>query len=196
MDTVSLYEACGGLLRGHFLLSSGQHSDTYMQSELIFMHPDIASEMIIPLAHKVSEINFTTIASPAIGGIRFGYELARQLHKKAIFTERADGIMQLRRGFTLAPGEPVLIAEDVLTTGKSTKECIDAITAFGAEAVAVVSIIDRRIGASDDGFFEHPPLKLPYYSLAKIEVNTWPSEDCPLCKNGTAIFKPGSRLKL
>ena len=184
---IDTYIRMEGLLKGHFLLSSGLHSDTYLQSERVMMYPSVAAQIVFPLTDKLRDID-AVIASPAIGGIRFGYELARQLNKCAIFTERVDGVMTLRRGFNIASGERVIVAEDVVTTGKSTKECIDAIVNCGGEVVAVVSIIDRSGGSVK--------FDVPFFSLAKIEVQSWNSEECPLCKAGGKPVKPGSRKEI
>lgn len=184
-EIIKIYEDCGALLKGHFLLSSGLHSDAYLQSELIMQHPKIAARAIGGLKDILKNIDFTTVVSPAIGGIRFGYELASQLDKRTVFTERIDGVMVFRRGFSLNKGERVIVAEDVVTTGKSTKECIKAIEDAGAAAAGVVSIIDRSGGNADFG--------APFYSLAKVQVNSYSQEDCPLCKKGLECVKPGSR---
>lgn len=184
-NIIERYEELGGLLKGHFLLSSGLHSDKYLQSEKVLMYPDIACEIVAPLAEKLSGLEFDSVVSPAIGGIRFGYELARQVHKKSMFTERVDGVMTFRRGFALEKGEKVVVAEDVVTTGKSTKECIKAIIDAGGVVAAVVSIIDRSGGSADFG--------VPYISLAKIDVQSWTEEECLLCKSGSLPVKPGSR---
>ena len=139
-EVIKNYEAHGALLRGHFLLSSGLHSDAYLQSELIMQNPANAKKVISGLKEVLKDVEFDTIVSPAIGGIRFGYELASQLNKRSLFTERVDGVMTFRRGFTLQKGERVLVAEDVVTTGKSTKECMKAIEdAGGVAAVEVKS---------------------------------------------------------
>lgn len=179
------YENNGALLRGHFLLSSGLHSDAYLQSELIMQNPANAKEVISGLVSLLNDINFTTIVSPAIGGIRFGYELASQMNKRALFTERVDGNMTFRRGFVLQKNEKVLIAEDVVTTGKSTKECMKAVENAGGIVVGIASIIDRSSGKS--GF------TVPFYPLATIEVKSYTTEDCPMCKDGIPCIKPGSR---
>ena len=128
---VKNYEEHGALLRGHFLLSSGLHSDAYLQSELIMQDPANAKKVISGLVDVLKDLDFTTIVSPAIGGIRFGYELASQMNKRTLFTERVDGVMTFRRGFTLQKDEKVLVAEDVVTTGKSTKECMKAVEDAG-----------------------------------------------------------------
>ena len=189
MDSKSViknYEENGALLRGHFLLSSGLHSDAYLQSELIMQNPDNAKNIISGLKEVLKDVEFSTIVSPAVGGIRFGYELASILHKRSLFTERVDGVMTFRRGFTLSQGEKVLAAEDVVTTGKSTKECIKAIEEAGGVVVGVTSIIDRSSGEAN--------FSVPFYPLANVEVKSYNAEDCPMCKEGLPCVKPGSRV--
>ncbi len=191
MDSKSViknYEENGALLHGHFLLSSGLHSDAYLQSELIMQNPENAKKVISGLKDILKDVDFTTIVSPAVGGIRFGYELASLLNKRTLFTERVDGVMTFRRGFTLSKGEKVLVAEDVVTTGKSTKECMKAIEDAGGVVVGVTSIIDRSNGGAD--------FKVPFYPLAHVEVNSYRSEECPMCKEGIPCVKPGSRVFL
>lgn len=180
------YEEHGALLKGHFLLSSGLHSDAYLQSELIMQYPDNAKKIIGGLVEILKDLDFTTIVSPAVGGIRFGYELASQMNKRSLFTERVDGVMTFRRGFVLQKNEKVLVAEDIVTTGKSTKECMKAIEDAGGIVVAITSIIDRNSGKA--GF------AVPFYPLATIEVNTYNTEECPMCKEGIPFIKPGSRF--
>jgi orotate phosphoribosyltransferase len=184
-QVLELYRKHNALLEGHFLLSSGLHSDKFLQSELIMQHPYEVEAVIAELVKKLSGVEFDVVVSPAIGGIRFGYELARQMKKRTLFTERVDGTMMLRRGFSIAKGEKVLLAEDVITTGKSTKECIDACTAAGGEVVAVTCLIDRSGGkASFDQAF------IP---LVQLDVQTFDPSVCPMCKEGTPAYKPGSR---
>lgn len=180
------YEEHGALLRGHFLLSSGLHSDAYLQSELVMQDPANAKKVISGLKDVLKDLDFTTIVSPAIGGIRFGYELASQLNKRSLFTERVDGVMTFRRGFTLQKGEKVIVAEDVVTTGKSTKECIKAIEDAGGVVVGIASIIDRSSGKA--GF------TVPFYPLVSIEVKSYSADECPMCKEGLPCVKPGSRV--
>ncbi|MDR2105518.1 MAG: orotate phosphoribosyltransferase [Deferribacteraceae bacterium] len=183
---IKIYEENNALLNGHFILSSGKHSDKYLQSELVMMNPIVAAYAVAPLVEMLKSIDFSLVVSPAIGGIRFGYELARQLEKRAVFTERVNGVMALRRGFDIENGEKVIIAEDVVTTGKSTKECMAAVQERGAVVTAVASMIDRTGGAA---LFEG----MPFFSLGAIDIETWEPKDCPLCKAGSAPIKPGSR---
>ncbi|WP_273265896.1 orotate phosphoribosyltransferase [Flexistipes sinusarabici] len=184
-EIIEIYKKHDALLKGHFLLSSGLHSDMYLQSALVMQYPVIAESIINELVKKVYFMNFTTVVSPAIGGIRFGYELARLLKKRSVFTERTNGQMSFRRGFTLQEGESVLVAEDVVTTGKSTKECIKVVEDTGAKVVGVTSLIDRSGGDVDFG--------VPFIPLITVEVNTYEPEKCPLCNEGIPLTKPGSR---
>lgn len=182
---VDVFKRHNALMNGHFLLSSGLHSDKYLQCALIMQYPAIAERLINDLVLQTYHLEFTTVVSPAIGGIRFGYEFSRQLRKRSLFTERADGVVQFRRGFTMKEGEKVVIAEDVVTTGKSTRECMEAVRKAGGDIQAVVSLVDRSDGLIDFG--------VPFISLMKIEVNTYEPDNCPLCKAGTVAIKPGSR---
>lgn len=180
------YEEHGALLKGHFLLSSGLHSDAYLQSELVMQYPDNAKKIVSGFVDILKDVDFTTVVSPAVGGIRFGYELASQMNKRALFTERVDGAMTFRRGFTLQNGERVLVAEDIVTTGKSTKECMKVVEDAGGIVVGIASIIDRSSGKA--GF------TVPYYPLVAIEVKTYDADECPLCKENIPCVKPGSRF--
>ena len=148
-------------------------------------YPVIAERIVSELAHKMYDVNFTTVVSPAVGGIRFGYEFARQLKKRAVFTERVNEVMSFKRGFALEAGEKVVIAEDVVTTGKSTKECMDAVTAAGGEIVGVTCLVDRSNGQAK--------FDVPFYPLVQLAVNVFDPADCPLCKKGLPYYKPGSR---
>ncbi|ADR18900.1 orotate phosphoribosyltransferase [Calditerrivibrio nitroreducens] len=182
---LDVYKRHGAYLQGHFLLSSGLHSDTYLQTALVMQYPVIAESIIGELVKKVYDINFDTVVSPAIGGIRFGYEFARLLRKRAIFTERENNEMTLRRGFSIKPGEKVMIAEDVVTTGKSTMECVKVALDHGAEVVGIVCMIDRSGGEANFAY--------PFFPLVRIKVGTYDPSDCPLCKQGLPLVKPGSR---
>ncbi|MGE4319104.1 MAG: orotate phosphoribosyltransferase [Deferribacterales bacterium] len=184
-QVLEIYKQHNALLEGHFLLSSGLHSDRFLQSELIMQYPAVVVDIVEELARQLIDLDFTTVVSPAIGGIRFGYELARQLKKRTLFTERVDETMTFRRGFSLNKGEKVIIAEDIVTTGKSTKECMDAVIKAGGEIVAITCLIDRSGGRAQ---FDQP-----FYPLAQLDVQTYDPADCPLCKKGLPAVKPGSR---
>jgi orotate phosphoribosyltransferase len=184
-EIIEIYKKHSALMTGHFLLSSGLHSDTYLQSELVMQYPFIAKALMEELAKKIYIYDFSTILSPAIGGIRVGYELARTLNKRAIFLERVDGKMSLRRGFNISKNEKIVIMEDVLTTGKSTIETIVVAKSFGAEIVLVSSLIDRSEMYID--------FNAPLIPLVKFKVLTYGASDCQLCKKGLPLVTPGSR---
>ncbi len=172
---------------GHFLLSSGRHSNRYLQCAQILQYPDDAYKLGAAIAAKAKQLNAETVVSPALGGVIIGYEVARALKTRFIFAERENGKMTLRRGFTLAEGEKVFVVEDVITTGGSAKEVVEVCRAAGAEVVGVGSIIDRS-GSSKNVF------DVPFMPLTKIDVENWDEVDCPLCKEGkTQAIKPGSR---
>ncbi len=175
----------GALQQGHFLLSSGLHSDRYVQCALLLQYPSISSKVGEELAELFSDLQIETVIGPAMGGIIIVYEVARHLKKRAIFTEREQGKMVLRRGFSLEPEEPVLVIEDVITTGGSVQEVIDVCRSFRTKIMGVGSIIDRSIKPLDLG--------VPLKSLLRLEIQTWKKEDCPLCQQGIKLVKPGSR---
>ncbi|MCX5678931.1 MAG: orotate phosphoribosyltransferase [Candidatus Omnitrophica bacterium] len=184
-EVIGLFEKNNALLSGHFKLSSGRHSEKYLQCALVLQYPDIAEKLAKELAEKFAGTKIDLVVGPALGGMTFAYEVARALGVRGIFTERDGGKMTLRRGFSIASGEKVLIAEDVVTTGLSTKEVMDVVRAHGGAVVAVTSIIDRSDAAPDYG--------VRFESLAKIKVETYEPEACPLCKAGSPAVKPGSR---
>lgn len=175
----------GALQQGHFLLSSGLHSDRYVQCALLLQYPSISTKVGEELAGFFSDLPVETVIGPAMGGIIIVYEVARHLKKRAIFTEREQGKMVLRRGFSLEPDEPVLVIEDVITTGGSVMEVIDVCHSFRAQILGVGSIIDRSIKPLDLG--------VPLKSLLRLEIQTWKKEECPLCQQGIKLVKPGSR---
>lgn len=176
------------LLSGHFRLSSGLHSDTYVQCARFLRRPDLAAPAAAALAVQIEAAGLKpdVVVGPAMGGVVIGYELARQMRVPGIFTERdADGQMTLRRGFTIEPGEKVIIAEDVVTTGKSTLEVAKVLRAMGTEVLAVASLIDRTGGKGG--------LDFPHFALLPVVAATFAPESCPLCAAGEPVVKPGSR---
>ncbi len=176
------------LLSGHFRLSSGLHSDTYVQCARFLRRPDLAGPAAAALAVQLEAAGLKpdVVVGPAMGGVVIGYELARQLRVPGIFTERdADGQMTLRRGFTIEPGSTVVIAEDVVTTGKSTLEVAKVLREMGAEVLAVASLIDRTGGKGG--------LDFPHFALLQVQAATFAPERCPLCAAGVPVVKPGSR---
>lgn len=187
---LDLFKQTGAYLQGHFRLSSGLHSSGYLQSALVLQHPKYAEQLGQSLAKAL--LNLTAgetpdlVISPALGGLIIGHEVARALGAPFLFTERdADRRMSLRRGFTLSPGDRVIVVEDVITTGGSTKEVIDIVRAAAAIPVAAGSIIDRSGGAADLG--------IPRAALATLTVPVFDAADCPMCIKGEPVTKPGSR---
>ena len=184
-DVLSLYRQSGALLEGHFRLTSGLHSSGYLQSALVLQHPVHAEALGRALAERLRPAKPTAVLSPALGGLIIGHEVARALGVRAIFAERVDGKLSLRRGFTLAPADRVAVVEDVVTTGGSTRETIDVAAGAGATVVGAGSIIDRSGGASDVG--------APFHPLVALQIPTYDPASCPLCQAGTPAVKPGSR---
>ncbi len=187
-DVLKIFKSENALLSGHFLLSSGLHSPNYMQCALLLQKPWVAEKLCKALAKKIKE-KVDVVVGPALGGVIVSYEMGRALKKRSIFAERQDGTLTLRRGFTLKKGERVLVTEDVVTTGKSTKEVFEIVASYGAKVVAVASIVNRS-GVKN-------PFDIPFYPLLDIEIKTYESSHCPLCKEGkTPAIKPGSRSKI
>jgi orotate phosphoribosyltransferase len=184
-QVLDLYKKTGALLTGHFLLSSGLHSEQYLQSALVLQQPDIATKLCAALAEHFREARIEAVIAPALGGVFVSHETARALGVRALFAERVHGELTLRRGFTIRQGERVLVVEDVITTGKSTKETIRVVQEAGGAVIAAASLIDRSGGKADLG--------APYKSLVTLDVPTYTPESCPLCKAGSAPIKPGSR---
>jgi orotate phosphoribosyltransferase len=182
---LELMEELGALHRGHFLLSSGRHSDTYFQCARILQYPDLARELGAALGALFAGETCDLVVSPALGGILVGHEVARALGRRFVFTERKDGVMAIRRGFTIDKGEKVIIAEDVVTRGTSLLEVRDVVEAQGGRVVGLTSIVDRTAG--------DVALPLPLRALARVSVESWEPADCPLCAAGLDVVKPGSR---
>jgi orotate phosphoribosyltransferase len=183
--TLADFEETGALLEGHFRLSSGLHSDRYLQCARLLMWPDRAERAGRELADRLAEFSPGAIVSPALGGVIIGHEVARTLGVRAVFAERRDGAFTLRRGFAIAPGERVAVVEDVFTTGGSTRDVCGAVAAAGGEVVAVGSLVDRGVPA---GAFS-----VPARSVLTLSVPSWRPEDCPLCAEGVPLDTPGSR---
>jgi orotate phosphoribosyltransferase len=189
-STLDLFRATGAYLSGHFRLTSGLHSPEYMQCALVLQHPAHAERLGVELAAALRKLagkeNITVVVAPAMGGLIIGHEVARALGTRFLFTERdGERKMTLRRGFSLATGESAVIVEDVITTGGSTREVVDLLKAAGARPIAAGSIIDRSAGKAEVG--------VPRVALATLEVVAYPPDDCPLCKQGLPVVKPGSR---
>ena len=184
-EVLDLFRQSGALLEGHFRLSSGLHSDRYLQSALVLQHPGLAEQMGQALAARLGHLRPTAILSPALGGIVIGQEVGRALNVRALFAERQDGKLMLRRGFTLSPSDRVVVVEDVVTTGGSTRETIAVAEATGASVVGAASIVDR---GADGG-----SLTLPLEALVRMKVAAHSPDSCPLCAQGLPVVKPGSR---
>lgn len=184
-DILNIFKDNKAMLEGHFLLTSGRHSNQYLQCALVLQKPSVAEKLSQELCKKIEEQNVDIVIGPAIGGITFAYEMARQLGALALFAEREEGAMTLRRGFTIAPGARVLVVEDVITTGGSVREVVELVKKLGGQVVGVASLVDRSNGKVEFG--------CPFTSLLPIEVVSYSAEECPLCKEGKPIVKPGSR---
>jgi len=181
------FEATGALLTGHFRLSSGLHSDRYLQCARLLQWPERAEAAGGELAALVSEFAPALVVSPAMGGIIIGHEVARALRRPFLFAERQEGAFTLRRGFEIQADTPVVVVEDVFTTGKSTREVIEMLRNVGAQTVAAASIVNRGLPAG--------ALPVPSRSLLELQVPAWPESECPLCANGVPISTPGSRYQ-
>ena len=184
-EILELFTKTDVLKTGHFLLTSGLHSDKYLQCAQLLQYPEATEKAIAELANNFKDKGIETVVGPAMGGIIISYEMARQLGAKAIFTEREDGKMALRRGFAIKPGEKILVVEDVVTTGGSVKEVIYLVKELGGEVVAVAALVDRSGGKVDFG--------VSAYYLLDLDVKSYAPEECPLCKEGLPLVKPGSR---
>jgi orotate phosphoribosyltransferase len=185
MDILEKFKKTHALLDGHFILSSGLHSSQYLQCALALQDPNDAGLYGSKIAAHFVNDQIAAVASPAIGGLVIGFATAQALGVRFIWTERESGAMKMRRGFSVKKGERVLVVEDVITTGGSTRECIDALENQGAKVVAAASIIDRSNGTADVG--------VPRISLVSLDVPSYTPEDCPLCAAGIEAVKPGSR---
>jgi orotate phosphoribosyltransferase len=182
---LEIFKKTGALLHGHFLLTSGRHSDKYFQCAKVLQYPEYTEQVCKIIADHFKDYEIDTVISPAMGGIIVGQEVARQLNKKSIFAEREDKKLTLRRGFSIEPGEKILVCEDVVTTGGSVFEVIDILKEQGGEVVGVGFIVDRSNGKVEFGY--------PQKSTMKMEVISYTPEECPLCKENIPLVKPGSR---
>jgi orotate phosphoribosyltransferase len=188
-EVVRLFRECGALLEGHFLLTSGMHSPYYLQCARVLMEPAramrVCAALIARLRRELPDLSVDAVVAPALGGVVLGYELARQLGVRSLFVERDGGRFALRRGFALAPGERVLLAEDVVTTGLSSRECMECVSAEGASVVAAACLIDRSGGRADLG--------VPLVALAELDLPVYPSDRLPPELADRPAVKPGSR---
>jgi len=184
-EILALFQDIGVLNKGHFKLSSGRHSDTYLQCALLQQYPNLNNIVMNELALKVKQFNPTVIVGAAIGGILASYELARLVGARGIFAERVDSNLKFRRGFDLIKDDKVIIVEDVVTTAKTTFELVDIVKEKGLEPKAIAAIVDRREDPSSIAY--------PFFSAIKISIKTYEENECPLCKEGIPLDEPGSR---
>lgn len=184
IDVIEILKECNALLEGHFLLSSGKHSNRYVQCAKVLRYPDQSAKVLSLVVDKIKDLDIDLVVGPAMGGVVVSYELGRQLGKEAVFTERKDNVMELRRGFEVKPGAKIIIAEDVVTTGKSTKETKKVLEDLGGEVIGVACIANRT--KEDIG--------MPIYSAIDLDIQVYESDACPLCEEGKIdLVKPGSR---
>jgi len=184
-EVINILKKVDAFKEGHFLFSSGLHGEVYIQCAQLLKEPPLAEKVCRELAQHFRKDKPEIVVGPAIGGIIVAYEVARALGVPGIFTERVDGEVQLRRMFEIKPGQRVLVVEDVVTTGLSSQEVVNLIEKLGGVVVGVGSLVDRSNGKAR--------LSVPFYSLVKINVNNYEPEECPLCKKGIPLVKPGSR---
>lgn len=200
MDVKSIYMQANALLEGHFKLSSGNHSQYYLQSAKVLEDPKTAKLLADALAVQInaSGLQIDTVCAPALGGLIAGFALATALDKRSIFAERVNGEMQIRRGFEIKPGERVLICEDIITTGGSALEAARAIEALGGEVVAFAALANRGFCKRDGSSLNRKencslPENKPLFALADFDFEMYAPDNCPLCKDGSEAIKPGSR---
>lgn len=184
-ELLDLFRKSGALLDGHFRLSSGLHSTGYLQCALVLQQPSTAELLGRAIAEQVRALRPTVVLSPALGGVVIGHEVGRALGVRALFAERQDGVLTLRRGFLLSESDRVLVVEDVLTTGGSTRETMQVATASGGRVVGATSIVDRSGGKAS--------FDVPFHALLAIDLPTYQPDACPLCAQGQPVVKPGSR---
>jgi orotate phosphoribosyltransferase len=184
-ELLDLFRRSGALLEGHFRLTSGLHSSGYLQCALVLQHPQHAEALGRAIGDRTRSLRPTLVLSPALGGVVIGHEVGRALGVRALFAERQDGALALRRGFVIAENDRVLVIEDVLTTGGSTRETMQVAKASGAQVVGAASIVNRSAGP--------PDVDVPFASLLDIALPTYEPDSCPLCAQGLPVIKPGSR---
>lgn len=184
-EVISLFKDLGVLRKGHFKLSSGRHSDEYLQCAILQQYPNLNCIVMDEIANKVKQFNPTVIVGAAIGGILASYELARLVNARSIFAERVEGVLKFRRGFDIVSNDKIILIEDVITTAKTTLELVELVKEKGVEPVAITTIVDRREAPSEFGY--------PFFSVVRMQIKTYLEEECPLCKEGIPIDEPGSR---
>lgn len=180
-EVLELLAEHGALLKGHFLLSSGKHSDTYVEKARLFERPDVVARLAAEIASWYQDVQ--AVVSPAVGAIPLGFAVAQQTSARFLYAEREAGNLTLRRGFRLDPGERTLVVEDVITTGGSAAEVFDLVRSSGAEALGVAAVVDRSVGA----------LPVPVRALVRLEFAVHEPDHCPLCAHGVPLQSPGSR---
>ncbi len=185
MEPMEILRETGAVLEGHFLLTSGRHSDRFIQCAQVLQYPDKAEELCRRLAEQFREFDIETVIGPAVGGIIVSYEVARHLHARAIYADKKEGKLLLGRGFRLRPGERALVVEDVTTTGGSVKKVIEIVEECGGKPVGVGVLVDRTAGK-----IEYP---VPAKSVVQLEVESYEKEACPLCRQGVALMDPDTR---
>jgi orotate phosphoribosyltransferase len=184
-ELLDLFRRSGALLEGHFRLTSGLHSSGYLQCALVLQHPAHAEALGRAIADRTRSLRPTAVLSPALGGVVIGHEVGRALGVRALFAERQDGELTLRRGFVIAENDRVLVVEDVLTTGGSTRETMQVARASGGQVVGAASIVNRSGGRAE--------FDVPFASLLDVDLPTYEPDKCPLCAKGLPVIKPGSR---
>ncbi|NOY74336.1 MAG: orotate phosphoribosyltransferase [Kiritimatiellaeota bacterium] len=179
------FKESGALLEGHFKLRSGLHSNRFFQAALLLQHPEVAGELCAELAAMFADADIESVISPAVGGLIVGHEMARALKTRAIFADKEEDALILKRGFAIKPGERVLVAEDVITRGGRVQQTVDLVESFGGVVAGIAVIVDRSGGTAS--------FSSPYQSLMKLELETYEPEHCPLCADGVPIERPGSK---
>jgi len=187
-DIIRLFEDAGAYLRGHFLLTSGLHSDVYFEKFALLSRPDVLSELVGRLAPTLEDEKIDTVVGPTVGGVIIAFELARQLGCRAVYAEAEGDKRVLKRGFSLAPGERVLVCDDILTTGRSVLEVVEMVEGYAAHIVGIALLLDRSGGQIT---FPHP-----LHTLASVKAQTFQPAECPLCKRGVELTKRGSRASV
>ena len=187
-DLIDLFLRSGALLEGHFRLTSGLHSSGYLQCALVLQHPQHAETLGRAIADRTRDLRPSLVLSPALGGVVIGHEVGRALGVRAVFAERQDGALTLRRGFMIAETDRVLIVEDVLTTGGSTRETMQVARAAGGQVIGAAAIVNRSGGAAGGARFD-----VPFAALLEVDLPAYEPQACPLCAQGLSVVKPGSR---
>lgn len=186
LEMLELFQSIGVIKKGHFRLSSGKHSDTYLQCAILQQYPEHHAKALVSITDKILSYQPNVIVGAAVGGIISAYELARLSHARCIFAERVDGILKFRRGYELYPEDRIVLIEDVVTTAKTTLELIELVKSHGLEPLAITALVDRQKSDST-------PIPYPFFSLLKVEAVLYDETECPLCKENMPLTDPGSR---